>query len=337
MKALIYHGARDVRVEDVAHRHDPAKVGLRLRYCGVCGTDIGIFSGKHPRAAAPLVIGHEFVGTVCDPLPEGRFSTGDRVVAYPLISCGNCYPCRNGSPHVCQTLRLIGIDCDGGMAEHVDVPEADLFAIPAALSDEVAALIEPLAVVVHSLYKAEFQPFDSCLIMGAGPIGLLTAIVARHAGAGRLLISDIDEARLSICRELGFETVNVARESLAERVAQVTNGDGMGLIFECSGVASAAIEMSELARVGGTICVTATHKDAHPVRLIDVNFKELRVIGCRVYTKEDYARSIDLAVELQDELRSIITQIVPLSEAGKVFDMIADPSLTTVKILVDCS
>jgi len=338
MKALVYEGPKTVAVRTVEQTSLPAsgKLRVKLRYCGLCGTDIGIWSGKHPRAKAPLVLGHEFIGRVID-APEGaRFASGTRVIGYPLISCGSCYPCRNGDAHVCQNLKLIGIDCDGGMAEYVDVPEGDLYAVPDSLDDDVAALLEPLAVVVHSLSRAKFVPFDSCLVMGAGPIGILTALVARQAGAGRILISDIDPGRLALCQRFGFETVDVRHQSLADAVANATGGAGMGMIFECSGVASAAMEMSQLARVGGTICVTATHKDPHPVRLIDVNFKELTLIGCRVYTREDYARSIPLAEALKDELRQIITQVVPLSEAAKIFDMVADPSLVAVKILVDC-
>lgn len=337
MKALVYCGPKTVEVRDVpAPEGRPGAVRLRLKYCGVCGTDIGIYSGKHPRAAAPLVLGHEFVGVV-EEAPEGsRFAVGDRAVAYPLISCGRCHPCRNGQPHVCASLGLIGIDTDGGMAETLWVDEPVLFKLPETISDEIAALVEPLAVVIRTLHRARFDLLQSAVVMGAGPIGLLTAVALRHAGASKVLISDVDEARLQLCRDMGFDAVDVRKENLTERTLAATGGDGADVVFECSGVASAALEMTRLARVGGVIVMTATHKEPHPVALIDVNFKELTLIGSRVYTLEEFGSAVTLAETLAPVLKQAITQVVPLSDSAKVFDMIADPSLNTVKILVDC-
>lgn len=337
MKALVYTGPKSVEVRDVPVPEPHAgAVKVRMAYCGVCGTDIGIYSGKHPRAQAPLVLGHEFIGRV-EQSPEGsRFATGDRVVAYPLISCGSCHPCRNGTPHVCANLRLIGIDRDGGMTDHQWIEESVLFKVPDSLSDEVAALVEPLAVVVRTLHQARFELLQSAVVMGAGPIGMLTAIVLRHAGASNVIISDVDSGRLALCQELGFETVDVRNESLIERVETATQGDGVDAVFECSGVESAALDMTKLVRVGGTICLTATHKSAHAVNLIDVNFKEIMLIGSRVYTQAEFGSALTLAETLADELRKTITQVVPLSDSAGIFDTIAAPSINTVKILVDC-
>ncbi|MEI4474116.1 zinc-dependent alcohol dehydrogenase [Frigidibacter sp. MR17.24] len=337
MKALVYTGPKSVEVREVA---TPAPVAgavkVKMRFCGVCGTDIGIFSGRHPRAKAPLVLGHEFVGAVSEAPAGSRFAVGDRVVAYPLISCGECRPCRTGTPHVCQTLRLIGIDRDGGMADHLWVKEDVLFKVPDGVSDEVASLVEPLAVVVRSLHQAQFQALDSCVVMGAGPIGILTAIVLKHAGASKIIISDIDEARLAMCRDFGFDAVNVRETNLIEHVNAVTEGTGVDIVFECSGVESAALDMTKLARVGGMLCITATHKVPHAVALIDINFKEQRLVGTRVYTLQEFGDSVAFAGRIADDLSKLITQVVPLSDAASVFDMIADPSVNAVKILVDC-
>ncbi len=336
MKALIYTGPKAVEVQDVsAPQARPGAAEIEMTYCGVCGTDIGIFSGKHPRATAPLVLGHEFVGTIKTPASD-KFAAGDRVVAYPLLSCGECHACRNGAPHVCASLRLIGIDQDGGMAETLWVDEDVLFKLPDTLGDRIGALVEPLAVVLRTLHRANFETMQSAVVMGAGPIGILTAIVLRHSGASNVLISDVDEARLKLCREMGFDAVDVKSEDLIQRTLEATNGDGADVVFECSGVASAAMDMTKLVRVGGTICLTSTHKVPHEVALIDVNFKEISVIGSRVYTKTEFGDAVTLAEQLSGELEKTITQIVPLSSADKVFEMIADPSLNTVKILVDC-
>ncbi len=337
MKALVYTGPCKVEVRDLP---EPAAragaVKLRMRFCGICGSDIGIFAGKHPRAKAPLILGHEFVGVV-EEGGSGRFKKGDRVTAYPLITCGECLPCRTGSPHVCKTLNLVGIDKDGGMAETAWIDEDMLFKVGDGLSDKVAALIEPLAVIVRSLHQARFNILDSAVVTGAGPIGLLTAIVLRNSGASRIIISDIDEARLAICRTFGFETVDIGKKNLIDYVNEATNGDGVDVVFECSGAESTALEMTKLARVGGTICMTGVHKAPHAVNLLDLNFKEQLLIGTRVYTKREFEQTVAYAETIADELEKLVTHVVPLSKAENVFAMIADPAQATMKVLVDCT
>ncbi len=339
MKALVYVAAGKVEVREVpAPAGRPGAARIRMHYCGVCGSDISIVSGKHPRAKPPLVLGHEFVGTV-EEIREGsgRVAVGDRVVAYPLISCGTCLPCRTGHPHVCQTLKLIGIDRDGGMAETAWVDEDVLFRVPDALSDEVAALVEPLAVIVRSLHQARFNLRNSAVVIGAGPIGILTAIVLKNSGASQIIVSDVDSGRLRFSADLGFDTVDARQINLAEHVAARTAGEGVDVVFECAGVESAALEMTRLVRVGGTLCMTGIHKAPHAVDLRDLNFKELTLIGSRVYTKHEFETTVGFALAIADDLRKVVTQIRPLSQSETLFDLIADPSVATVKVLVDCT
>ncbi len=339
MKALVYVAPHKVEVRDVpvpTARAGAAKV--RMHLCGVCGSDISIVAGKHPRAKAPLTIGHEFVGTVEEIRDgSGRIAVGDRVVAYPLISCGTCLPCRTGHPHVCRSLKLIGIDRDGGMAETAWIDEDVLFRVPDTMGDDVAALVEPLAVIVRSLHQARFNLLDSAVVTGAGPIGLLTAIVLKHAGASRIVVSDIDPGRVALSTALGFETVNVSDTDLVEHVAATTDREGVDVVFECSGAESAAQQMTKLARVGGMICMTGIHKEPRPVDLRDINFKEQTLIGSRVYTKREFETTVPYAEAIADDLKKVITQVVPLSRSENLFNLIADPTVATAKVLVDCT
>lgn len=335
MKSLVYTGPKSVQIRDTPMPQAGAgQVLLKMRLCGVCGTDIGIWSGSHPRAAAPLILGHEFVGEVVH--PGDRLAQGQRVVAYPLLSCGRCHPCRTGQPHVCASLRLIGIDQDGGMTEYLALPEDMLFPIPTDMDDRIAALIEPLAVALRAVERSGMGVADRVVVLGAGPIGLLTALVARHAGAGRVLISDLDPARLALAADLGLTPVDIRSEDLAAAVQDATDGDGADVVFECAGVAPAAQQMTRIARPGGTICLASLHKGANPVALLDIAFKELTLIGSRVYTQEQFRRSIPLAQALAAPLIRLITRRLPLSGAADVFDIIRDPGSSDVKILIDC-
>ncbi|MGQ7843082.1 zinc-dependent alcohol dehydrogenase [Granulosicoccus sp. 3-233] len=336
MKALVYTAPRQIAIRDIASpTAAEGQAMLSLRYCGVCGTDIGIWSGTHPRAAAPLVLGHEFIGQVDG--TSTRFATGTRVVAYPLFSCGSCHPCRTGSPHICTQLRLIGIDGDGGMAEQLAVDENLLFAVPDNLDDKTATLIEPLAVAVRAVEQSALRVGDSVLVLGAGPIGLLTATVARHAGAAQVCVSDINPARLQLAEALGFIPLDASEENVAERVSRDTAGDGVDVTFECAGVAPAVVDALAATRPGGTICLASLHKGMSPLPLLDVAFKELRIVGSRVYTREQFRRSIPLASELAGQLALLITRTVPLSGAHTVFDDMVAPVACDIKTLIDCT
>lgn len=335
MKALVYTGPKQVVVNEVPVPEPKAgQVRVKVDYCGVCGSDTGIFLGTHPRAKAPLVLGHEFLGKL--EADGQRLKKGDRVVCFPLLSCGHCLACRSGNSHVCNSLGLIGIDCDGGMAQYVCADEDMLFKVPDGVSDKAAVVIEPLAVIVHSMHMAQLKPLDCAVVIGAGPIGILTGIVLKHLGASKIFISDVFEKRLDLARELGFTAVNSAKEDFVQIVRDATDGEGCDILFECSGSEPAALQMTDLTRVRGTICMTGVHKKPHAVNLQAINFKEQTLVGTRVYTKEEFRQTVELAAVLQEELEKVVSHIVPLEESPKVFDMIADPDCGTVKVVVDC-
>lgn len=175
------------------------------------------------------------------------------------------------------------------------------------------------------------------VVLGAGPIGLLTGLMARHAGAAQVLISDPDPARLRIAAQLGLVPVDLRGEDPAARVMAATGGDGADMVFECAGVEATALEMTRIVRPGGTICLASLHETPNPVALLDIAFKEIRLIGSRVYTREQFRRSIDLAQTLATPLQSLISDILPLSAAKNVFGIIDNPGIDSVKILIDCT
>jgi (R,R)-butanediol dehydrogenase / meso-butanediol dehydrogenase / diacetyl reductase len=183
MLAAVYCGKEDIQVRSVpVPELSDGEVMLRVRYGGICGGDMMLYAGKHPRARAPLVPGHEIFGRVEAVAGEVRgWRQGMRAVVYPLIVCGRCAPCLEGNAHVCETLRVIGFDRDGGFAEYIKVEAEKLVAIPDHVSDEEAALIEPLAVAVHAVENSHMRIGDSVLVTGGGPIGNLVLLCYKRA------------------------------------------------------------------------------------------------------------------------------------------------------------
>ena len=292
---------------------------ISIQACGFCGSDLGIVAGIHPRAKAPLTLGHEFCGTIEEIRAKSTtLKPGDQVTAYPLISCGNCYACRTGAPHACRTLRLYGFDEDGAMARYVRLPVSSLFRLPAGMSPLVGAVIEPLAVAVHGV---SCVPIDTearaVVVIGAGPIGLLTALVARARGARRVFISDILPSRIELAKQFGLEAVKAGAE-LKDLIDGETSGDGADLVFECVGAPDAVRDMTDLVRSRGTIVNLGVSKKPVKVDMQSVNFKEITIIGSRVYRRHDFEQAIELASSLG--VRRIVTHTYPLAEVRAAFD-----------------
>lgn len=294
---------------------------IKVFSCGICGSDLAIVSGKHPRVKPPLIIGHEIAGEIVE-LPgkvKSSFRTGDKVTIFPLLTCGDCYACRNGISHVCKSLRLIGFDRNGGMAEYVSVPLEMLVKLPDSMSYETGSLIEPLAVSVHSVSISPVKPTDKTVVIGAGPIGLLTAMVLQHLGVENLFISDIDPFRIAIAKTIGLKAINSAKVDIIKYIEENTNGDFADIVFEVAGVQESARQMTELLRPRGTVINVSVFKDQPVVDMREINFKELTVIGTRVYTQDDYQRAIEIADELP--LANIITHRLPLANVTDAFDL----------------
>ena len=182
MKAIVWTDIDKIEIRDVPLPEPKENEAIIKVGCtSICGSDLTIISGKHPRARKPLVLGHEFMGTVFS-FAKGAskgFSIGQRVVVEPLLSCKVCKQCKSGNEHVCKNLKLIGVETDGGFAEYVRAPIDKIYPIDDSVTDEEAAIIEPLAVAVHAVNYAKLEKNNTIAIIGAGPIGLLIAQVVR--------------------------------------------------------------------------------------------------------------------------------------------------------------
>lgn len=332
MTAARYTGPNEIVPREVARPSiGDGEALIQVEACGFCGSDINIVAGTHPRAKAPLTVGHELSGIIRDFQGEAHgLAIGDHVTMFPLISCGHCHACTHGHAHVCRELRLFGFDIDGGMADFLKVPTEALMKLPADMPASVGALIEPLAVAVHGVARTDLSEVTVAAVLGAGPIGLLTGLVAKAKGVPHVLISDVLPARLRLAEAIGLHPVAAGAELLA-KVMELTDDNGADVVFECAGHPSSAREMTDIARSRAVIVNLGVFKEPAPVDLMAVNFKELEMLGSRVYERRDFEEAIALAMTLP--LEQIISHTYPIQDVAAAFEKFRSNEACKVIIL----
>jgi len=337
MNAIVYEGEGKV-----SSRHTPipspedGEALIRVAFGGICGTDLNILSGKHPRARPPLVLGHEFSGTIVEikGVFDGDLKMGQRVAIMPYLSCGLCRPCREGYPHVCRSLRVIGVDRDGGFAEYVTVPYEQVFPLKDTVPLRRGALVEPLAVGVHILNRMQPQLGDVAVVLGCGPIGLLLAFLLRKSGIQKVYLSEVNEFRISRARDLGFEVIHGAETDLVGFVSERTDGNGADIVFEVAGVADTIGKVVQLTRPHGKVMLVGAHKEPPRIDVRNAVFKELTFLTSRVATNRDFQTAVDMMAEEEAaELEKVITHEFSLAEGQAAFEIAGNPHENQFKIL----
>lgn len=335
MKALFYEGNHSFSIKTTEKQPlQKGEVRLKMAYVGVCGTDVHIYHGKmDARVKPPQIIGHEVSGVI-EELGEGvnDWKVGENVTVRPL-NPGAEMPADNGYRHIGQHLKFIGIDSPGGMQQYWNVPAFTLHRLPENLSLQLGAMIEPLAVACHDVRLGEVVAGENAVVIGGGPIGLLVALVARQKGAN-VLISEVNTNRIEFIQSLGFQTVNPKEQDLVETVEKFTNGAMADVVFEVSGVQAGVTAMTQIPRVRGRIVMVAIHSEPKSVDLFRFFWRELKLIGARVYEPEDFDEAIALAASDALPLEKMITKISPLDEAQKVFETI-DKNPAGMKYLLE--
>lgn len=338
MRAAYYEGHETIRVglcEPVVP--GPGQVQIQVSHCGICGTDLHIFHGQMDRRVhMPQVMGHEMSGTIVA-IGEGveGYAPGDRVTVRPLDYCGTCPACRAGHRHICQRLKFIGIDSPGAFQGLWTVPAHTLHRLPDSLSFEHGALIEPLAVACHDIRRGGVQAGEYAVVLGGGPIGLLVALVAKAVGA-RVLVSEINPFRLQLARELGLEAINPVEGDLVEFVDRATGEAGADVVFEVTATAAGAEMMTKLPRARGRVVVVGIYSAPQKVDLFRCFWRELSVVGARVYEPEDFERSIELAASGSLPLDRVVTNVLPLEELATGMRLM-ERGGDVMKVLVKCS
>ena len=326
MRALLYpdFGELEFRPDISEPKAGPGEVLIEVQACGICGSELGGFASRSPRRKPPIVMGHEFAGVVAELGPEvDGIQPGQRVMVNALVHCGDCDLCRRGLTHLCRKRQVFGMHRNGAFAERVNVPARVVFPLPENVSMIQGAMVEPLGNGIHVVDLAKGNSLETVLVCGAGTIGLMCFLAARAAGAQRVALSDTNDGRLQVARDLGADlTVNVRNQDLQQAVLDWTDGTGVELAVDAVGAESTRQDVIEAVRPGGDAVWIGLHHDELTLSSFGVVLPEKRVIGSYAAAEKDIRRGIQLFSEGKVPIDSW-TQLFPLEEGAEVFlDMV---------------
>lgn len=321
-QAAVYRGNKTFTVSAVTTPPPAAdEVQIDVAYCGICGTDLHIYLGHMDRRVGfERTIGHEMSGVIAA-VGDGvsNLRAGQHVVVRPLDHCGDCPACQAGHEHICHKLKFIGIDSAGAFQQKWNVPAHTIHLLPDDLDLSHAALIEPLAVACHDVSRGKVQPGEDVLVIGGGPIGMLVAMVARDAGAN-VTVSEINENRLAYARASGFAVMNPKTVDVAQAIHDTTDGKGADVVFEVSGSQPGVDLMTKAAATRGRIVMVAIHATKPTIDMFQFFWRELDLIGARVYRPEDYDAAMALLARGIVDCDSFITDIQNLDDIQTAFE-----------------
>jgi (R,R)-butanediol dehydrogenase/meso-butanediol dehydrogenase/diacetyl reductase len=350
LRALRFHAARDLRIEEVPEPPEPGpdEVVVRVVTCGICGTDLHEYIAgpivtpfePHPLTGAqnPQILGHEFAGDV---LAVGagvtRVSDGDRVAIMPLAYCGQCAYCRRGLQHLCVTMACVGLShAWGGMAELAKVAEYQVVPLPDGVTYRQGALIEPTAVAAYGVERAGVGPGDQVLVTGAGPIGALAALCARSAGASTVYVSEPNAARRRRAEALGVASVlDPTALDVPEFLHEQTGGLGVDAAIECSGHPNGFATAIRSLRRRGTLAQTGLFVGEASVEPMLWALNDLTIVGTWCYWVYDFDRIAAQIAAGDLPVERAITSTVTLDGAPDAFARLASGSADEIKVLID--
>ncbi len=322
----------DVRVDEIPiPTINREEILIRVEACAVCGSDLKAFKLGNPRLNPPIVMGHEFTGVIAE---TGKntigFNEGERIVMSTSISCGKCLYCRKGWTNLCVDLAPMGFRYDGGMAEYMVIPEraiknGHLVKVPDTLKPEYAALAEPLSCAVNSVEQCEIEKGDTVLIMGAGPMGILNACAAKHAGAGKIIMTELNELRLKQAGNFHIDIlVHPGEEDLKTIVLEETKGYGADVVIVAAPAPSPQEEALSLVRKRGSVCLFASLPAGQSDLTINsrlIHYNEIRVTGSSDSTTRHVKEAIGILSDPSSLSRNIVSHIISLKEIKKAFEI----------------
>jgi L-iditol 2-dehydrogenase len=326
MKALVLNRYSKLDFQEFATPAPAAdEVLVRVRACGICGSDIHGWDGSTGRRQPPLIMGHEAAGEIAAVGPKvGRWRAGDRVTFDSTLYCGECAWCRSGQVNLCENRRVVGVSPGdyrqhGAFAEFVAVPERVLYALPDALTFERAAMVEPVSIALHAVQRVKLSATDAAVVVGTGMIGLLVVQALRWAGCGNIIAVDLDDKKLALARELGaHHALRSDAGDAAAEIARLTGGRGADFAFEVVGFTPTLDLALRALRKGGTAVLVGNLSPQTDFPLQLVVTRELTVLGS-CSSAGEYPLCLDLIARGVIRVDPLISAVAPLAEGAAWF------------------
>ncbi len=337
MRAAVYYKNDDIRIEEMpVPEIGPGEILVRIESSGICGSDVMEW---YRIKKAPLVLGHEIVGSIEKVGADiDRFIPGQRVSVAHHVPCEECRYCLEGKYSLCDTLRTTNFD-PGGFAEFVRVPEINVekgtFVIPDGLSSDAAAFIEPLACVVRGMHTARFREGDDILVLGSGISGLLFIKLLRAKGAGRIVATDIDPVRLDAARRMGADEAIDAKEATPDKLKELNGGRLFDLAVTCAGVEPVVLQAIRSVDRGGTVLLFAPLAPGVEITMpfFDLWRDQLTIVSTYAGPPADSREAMDLLASGEIEVEDMITHRLPLDRTAEGFRLVAEGS-DSIKVII---
>jgi L-iditol 2-dehydrogenase len=341
MKALVLQEYRRFAVTDFATPDlQPDEVLVRVRACGICGSDVHGMDGSSGRRIPPIVMGHEAAGEIAKVgAAVTGWKTGDRVTFDSTIYCGECWYCKSGSVNLCENRRVLGVSCadyrrHGAFAEFVAVPRRILYRLPENLSFDQAAMVEAVSVAVHAVKRTPLPKGASVMVVGTGMIGLLVVQALRVAGCKQIIASDLDESRLGLAAKFGATQIFKAGEpGIPEKIRALTDGRGADAVFEVVGLPQTVKTAIECVRKGGSVTLVGNLKPQVELPLQSVVTREISLIGSCASAGE-YPACLDLIASGQINVTEFISATAPLEQGAQWFERLYAGEKGLMKVLL---
>ena len=339
MKALVHTAPLQFDLRNVPQpQPGDEEILVRVKACGICGSDVHGYTGKTGRRIPPIIMGHEAAGVVEAVGKSARnVAVGDRITFDSTVYCNRCPACRQGRVNLCQNRKVLGVSTpafrrDGAMAEYVVVPWWITYRLPEAVSFEEAALIEPASVSLHAARITPIDVNDVVVVVGAGQIGLFAIQAARVKGAGTIIALDMKEERLALARQLGADvTINPGTADVAAEMRRTVGRPDADAVLEAVGTEASVTLAIQLTKLGGHVTLIGNVTPRIQVNLQDIVSRELTLRGSCAIAGE-YGACLDLMAAGRIQAKPLVSKIVPLSEGQAAFDALhrGDPGLMKI-------
>jgi len=342
MKALLLTEYSKLEMADLpVPQPAPQEVLIRVEACGICGSDVHGYDGSSGRRIPPIVMGHEAAGTIESVgSAVSNFHKGDRVTFDSTIYCGECDYCRQGLMNLCGHREVLGVSTSefrraGAFADYVVVPARVLYALPASVSFAEAAMVEPLAVAVHAVAVSHIEKGSTAMVVGAGMIGLLVLQSLKEAGCSQIIVSDIDDTRLKLARDLGATaTINAKTSDPVAEIKKLTNGAGVDTALEAVGSTPTIKAAIESVKRGGTVTLIGNIAPTVEIPLQAVVSRQIRLQGSAASAGE-YPQAIDLIARGAVTVKPLITAVAPLEDGAQWFTRLHNREANLMKIVLN--